>query len=57
MVEVESTHVQGGGSQVQTLMVLMVLTNILVPIMLTNILAMMGNVLMMLTEIVMTRML
>ena len=57
MVEVESTHVQGGGSQVQTLMVLMVLTNILVPIMLTNILAIMGNVLMMLTEIVMTRML
>ena len=33
------------------------LTNILVLIMLTNILAMMGNVLMMLTEIVMTRML
>ena len=57
MVEVESTHVQGGGSQVQTLMLLMVLTNILVPIMLTNILAIMGNVLMMLTEIVMTRML
>ena len=57
MVEVESPHVQGGGSQVQTLMVLMVLTNILVPIMLTNILVIMGNVLMMLTEIVMTRML
>ena len=57
MVEVESPHVQGGGSQVQTLMVLMVLTNILVLIMLTNILAMMGNVLMMLTEIVKTRML
>ena len=54
MVEVESPHVQGGGSQVQTLMVL---TNILVPIMPTNILAIMSNVLMMLTEIVETRML
>ena len=54
MVEVESPHVQGGGGQVLTLMVL---TNILVLIMLTNILAAMGNVLMMLTDIAMTRML